>query len=151
LRNYKKKLNKIGKLIRNEKLFYVSSDISKLVLENKKNNHRFFAEFDLTTYNLHYFSTKFLLKKTLFKNYGFLFKDSFYLLLPCCFTSYKFERALNSIDLVGLKLNNKLYLKNERFNFFLESISYEKSVFSFVSFLRKCLKIVFILYRNDVN
>lgn len=149
--NYKKKLDKIGKLIRNEKLFYVSSDISKLVLENKKNNHRFFAEFDLTTYNLHYFPTKFLFKKTLFKNYGFLFKDSFYLLLPCCFTCYKFERVLNSIDLVGLKLNNKLYLKNERFNFFLESISYEKSVFSFVSFLWKCLKIVFILYRNDVN
>lgn len=121
---------------------------AKLISDNF--HHEFFAEFGCILYNLHYFSTKFLLKDTLFRNYGFLFKDLFYIMLPSSITFQTIGKVLNKIDLLGLKLNNKFYLKKESFNLFLE-LSYEKSAFLFVGFLQKCLKQVSILYRNDVN
>lgn len=134
---------KIGKRIRDEKIFYVCSDISKLISENKKSNYESFAEYDCILDNLHYLSTKCLLKKTLFKNYGFLLKDTFHLIVPSRFMLRRFVRVLNRIDLIGLKLNNNFYLKKEGFNLFLE-LSYEKSVLLFTSFLHKCLKYLFI-------
>ena len=90
-------MHKIGKRIRDEKIFYVCSDISKLISENKKSNYEFFAEYDCILDNLHYLSTKCLLKKTLFKNYGFLLKDSFHLMVPSWFMFRRFDKAWFSL------------------------------------------------------
>lgn len=126
------------------------SEIPKLTSESTQYNYKLSAEFSCTLYNLHYYSTKLLLKETLFKNYGFLLKDFFYLVLPSCSTFQNFERILNRIGLVGIKLNNKFYLKKESSNLFLE-LSYEKCNFLFVYFLYQCLNHFLILYRNDVS
>jgi hypothetical protein len=141
---------KIEKLIRNEALFYVCSDISKLTFENKKNYRQLSSEFGFRLHNLQYSLTKVLLKKTLFRNYCCLLKDFVFIMFPDHDTFQKFETVLIKVDLVCLKLNNKLYLKKDVPNMFLD-LSYENNMFRLVTFLNNFLKLSLLLYRNDVN
>lgn len=149
---HKNRVYKIRKWIRNEKILYFYSDINLSAFNGKKDFYEsssVIPGFDI--YNLQNSSTKKLLEETLFKNYGFLIKDSLYVIRPSVFLDIKsLEKVLAKATFLCLKLNNNLYLKNIFFTQHLSFI-YQKEVLSFTCLLYKCLKSISSFHRNDVN
>lgn len=146
----KNQVYKIRRLIQNEKILYFYAGINKNLSNNKKSFHQSIVKQGFNCYNLQYSSAKDLLEETLFRNYGVLLKDSFYVVKP---NSVKFETIekifLNKAELIGVKLNNKIYLRNTSIR--LLSFCYEKEFLLFTSFLCKCLNSISSLHRNNVN
>lgn len=148
---HKKRVYKIRKWIRNEKILYFYSDINLSVFNNKKDFYESSAIQGFDFYNIQNSLTKKLLEETLFKNYGFLIKDSLYVIRPRVFSNIKsLEKVLAKATFFCLKLNNNLYLKNK---FFTQSLSfiYEKEVLLFTCLLYKCLKSISSFHRNNVD
>lgn len=146
----KNRVYKIRRLIQSEKILYFYAEVDKNLSNNKKPFYQSIVKQGFNCYNLQYSSAKNLLEETLFRNYGFLLKDSFYVVKP---NSVKFETIekifSNKAKLIGVKLNNKIYLGNTHIEFL--SFCYEKELLLFTSFLYKCLNSISSLHRNNVN
>lgn len=125
-------------------------EIDKNLSNNKKIFYQSIIKQGFNCYNLQYSSAKNLLEETIFKNYGFLHKDSFYVVRP---NNVKFEiiekTFSNKARLIAVKLNNKIYLENAHIK--LLSFCYRKELLLFTRFLYKCLNSISSLYRNNVN
>jgi competence CoiA-like predicted nuclease len=141
---------KIRRLIQNEKILYFYAEVDRNLSNNKKIFYQSIVKQGFNCYNLQYSSAKNLLEETLFKNYGFLLKDSFYVVKP---NNVKFETIektfSNKARLIGVKLNNKIYLENAHVT--PSSFCYEKELLLLTSFLCNCLNSISSLHRNNVN
>ena len=101
-------------------------------------------------YALLHSSAKNLLDETLFTNYGFILKDSFYVIKPNNILFENIEKFFaEKLQLIGVKLNDKFYLTNLS----IKSLSfcYRKEFIVFSCFLLRYSKSISSLYRNNVN
>lgn len=145
LRINKNHVYKIRRLISNETLIYFYAESN-----NKKGLNLSIIEQDFNFYDLLHSSAKNLLDETLFKNYGFILKDSFYAVKPNNIIFENIEKTFSEkLRLIGVKLNDKFYLTNT----FTNSLSfcYRKEFILFSCFLSRRLKPIISLYRNNVN
>lgn len=141
---------KIRRLIQSEKILYFYVEVHKSLSDNKKTFYQSVVNQGFNCYNLQYSSAKNLLEETLFKNYGFLLKDSFYVVKPNDVNMETIEKTFSyKARLIGVKLNNKIYLGNASIR--LSSFRYEKELLFFTSFLYQRLKFISSLNRNNVN
>lgn len=141
---------KIRRLIQSEKIIYFYVEVDKNLSNNKKTFYQSIVNQGFNCYNLQYSSARNLLEETLFKNYGSLLKDSFYIVKP---NNVKFEIIekifSNKARLIGVKLNNRIYLENAHVE--LSSFCYKNELLLFTSVLYNCLNSISGLHRNNVD
>jgi hypothetical protein len=150
LRINKNHVYKIRRLIKNETLLYFYAEVDKKLSNNKKGFYLSIIEQGFLFYALLHSSAKNMLDETLFTNYGFILKDSFYVIKP---NNILFENLENffaeTLQLIGVKLNDKFYL----INLSIKSLSfcYRKEFIVLSCFLLRHSKSISSLYRNNVN
>jgi hypothetical protein len=150
LRINKNHVYKIRRLIQNETLIYFYAEADKKLTNNKKGFYLSIIEQGFNFYDLLHSSAKNLLDETLFSNYGFILKDSFYAIKPNNTIFENIEKTFaEKLRLIGVKLNDKFYLTNVS----IKSLSfcYRKEFIVFSCFLSRHLKPISSLYRNNVN
>ena len=120
---------------------YISISLYKLFFDGLKG---------FNFYDLLHSSAKNLLDETLFKNYGFILKDSFYVVKPNNVIFENIEKTFaEKLRLIGVKLNDKFYLTNFSTNSL--SFCFRKEYIQLSCFLSRRLKPISSLYRNNVN
>ena len=141
---------KIRKLIHKETLIYFYAEVDNKVSNNKGIYLSSILEQGFNFYDLLHSSAKNLLDETLFKNYGFILKDSFYVVKPNNVIFENIEKTFaEKLRLIGVKLNNKFYLTNFSTNSL--SFCFRKEYIQLSCFLSRRLKPISSLYRNNVN
>ena len=113
LRINKNYVYKIRRLIHKETLIYFYAEVDNKLSNNKGIYLSSILEQGFNFYDLLHSSAKNLLDETLFKNYGFILKDSFYVVKPNNVIFENIEKTFaEKLRLIGVKLNDKFYLTN---------------------------------------